>query len=103
MKKLILNLMNLLNLNYSEKELKEANEEIKKFVYFKDKKVVGFVKFIKDITPPLKGYYFNCNYNFIINAHISGMIFDQDKSIKTDIEFYDGEEYIKKMKNLLKV
>ena len=92
-----------LNLNYNEKELKEATEEIKKFVYFKDKKIIGFVKFVRDITPPLNGYYFNCNYNFIINIHIAGMVFDQDKTINSNIEFYDGEEYIQKMKDLLKV
>ena len=91
-----------LNLNYNEKELKEGMEELKKFVYFKDKKVVGFVKFVKDITPPVHGYYFNCDFSFKVTIHISGMIYDKDKAIKTDIEFYDGAEYIKKMKMLFK-
>ena len=89
--------------NCTEKELKEINEEMKKYIYFKDDKVIGFVKFIKDITPPVNGYYFNCNFNFKINIHISGVVLDQEKSLKNTIEMYDGEEYIKKMKNLLKV
>ena len=89
--------------NCNEKELKEISEEMKKYIYFKDDKVIGFVKFIKDITPPVNGYYFNCNFNFKINIHISGVILDQEKSLKNTIEMYDGEEYIKKMKNLLKV
>ncbi len=89
--------------NCTEKELKEISEEMKKYIYFKDDKVIGFVKFIKDITPPVNGYYFNCNFNFEINIHISGVILDQEKSLKNTIEMYDGEEYIKKMKNLLKV
>ena len=91
-----------LSINYTQNELKEAAEEFRKFVYFKDNKIVGFVKFVRDITPPLNGYYFNCYYNFIINIHISGIVLDQDKTIKRDIEFYDGEEYIQKMKKLLK-
>ena len=89
--------------NCTEKELKEINEEMKKYIYFKDDKVIGFVKFIKNITPPVNGYYFNCNFNFKINIHISGVVLDQEKSLKNIIEMYDGEEYIKKMKNLLKV
>ena len=91
-----------LNLNYNEKDLKEGMEQLKKFVYFKDKKVVGFVKFVRDITPPIHGYYFNCDYNFQVNIHISGMIYNQNKTLKTNIGFYDGEEYIKKMKKLFK-
>ena len=91
-----------LSLNYNEKELKEGMEQLKKFVYFKGKKVVGFVKFVRDITPPIHGYYFNCDFNFQVTIHISGMIYDQDKTLKTNIEFYDGEEYIKKMKKLFK-
>lgn len=61
------------------------------------------MKFIRDITPPVQGYYFNCQYNFKINIHVSGIIFDQEKQMKTDIEFYDGEEYVKKMKKLFSV
>ena len=91
-----------LSINYTQKELKQAAEEFRKFVYFKDNKIVGFVRFIRDITPPLNGYYFNCNYNFIINIHIAGFVMDQDKTIKKDIEFYDGDDYIIKMKKLLK-
>lgn len=86
-----------------KQELNRMSEEIKKYVYFEGNKVVGFVKFIKDITPPVKGYYFNCEYNFKINIHISGIIFDQEKQMKSDIEFYDGEEYVKKMKKLFSV
>lgn len=91
-----------LSVNYNEKELKEGMEELKKFVYFRDKKVVGFVKFVTDITPPVHGYYFNCDFHFKIKVHFSGLIYDQDKTFKTDLEFYDGEDYIKKMKQLFK-
>ena len=86
-----------------KQELNKMSEEIKKYVYFEGNKVVGFVKFIRDITPPVKGYYFNCQYSFNINIHVSGIIFDQDKQMKTSIEFYDGEEYIKKMKKIFSV
>ena len=89
--------------NCTEKELKEINEEMKKYIYFKDDKVIGFVKFINNITPPVNGYYFNCNFNFKINIHVSGVVLDQEKSLKNIIEMYDGEEYVKNMKNLLKV
>ncbi len=85
-----------------EKELKKISEELKKFIYFKDNKVAGFVKFITDITPPVNGYYFKCYYNFKINVHISGIIADQDKSFKNNMDFYDGNEYVKKMKKILK-
>ena len=86
-----------------KKELEEISEEFKKYVYFKDNKVIGFVKFIRDITPPVKGYYFNCDFEFKINIHISGIILDQNKTLKCNIDFYDGEDYIKKMKSLLRV
>ena len=89
--------------NCTEKELNEISEEMKKYVYFQDNKVIGFVKFLKNITPPVKGYYFNCYFNFKINIQISGVILNQEKSLKNSIELYDSEEYIKKMKNLLKV
>ena len=88
---------------YEENDLKKIVEELKKFVYFKDNKVVGFVKFIRDITPPVKGYYFNCYYKFKINFKMAGMLLNQERSLDDDIDFYDGEEYIKNMKKLLSV
>ena len=87
------------NNNISEK----IKEEIKKFVYFKDNKIVGFIKFKEDITPPVKGYYFKCNFNLKIDAFIPGLILSSDnkKSIKTKIDFYDSDNYVKEMKKLL--
>lgn len=32
---------------------------------------------------------------------MSGMILDQQKTMETPIDFYDGEEYVKNMKKLL--
>ena len=46
-----------------EKQKSKLIEELKKFVFFKDNKVVGFIKFENDITPPVNGYYFNCEFN----------------------------------------
>ena len=89
--------------NCNEKDLKKLLDEFKQFIYFKDDKIVGFVKFVKDITPPVKGYYFNCNFVFKIKIYIAGMILDQEKWLETNIDFYDGEEEIKKMKEMLKV
>ena len=89
--------------NCNEKDLKKLIDEFKQFIYFKDNKIVGFVKFVKDITPPVKGYYFNCNFIFKIKIYIAGMLLDQEKWLETDIDFYDGEEEIKKMKSMLKV
>jgi len=67
------------------------------------KKIIGFIRFAQDITPPVNGYYFNCNYNFKVEVHMSEMLYNQDKSIKNQIDFYDGENYITDMKKLLSV
>ena len=77
-------------------------EELKKFVFFKDNKVVGFIKFGKDITPPVNGYYFNCEYNMKIEVEITGIILNRNKFLKTQIDLYDSDEYIAKMKNIFK-
>ena len=81
----------------------ELKENLKKFVFFKNEKIIGFIRFAQDITPPVNGYYFNCNFNFKVEIHMSGMIFNQDKSIKNQIDFYDGNDYNNKMKKLLSV
>ena len=86
----------------SEKEKVEIIENIKKFVYFKDNKVVGFIKFAEDITPNLNGYYFNCENNIKIEVEIAGIILNRNKYLKTPIDLYDSEEYIEQMKNLFK-
>ena len=75
---------------------------MKKFIYFKNNKIVGFIKFGKNITPPVRGYYFNCNFNVKIEVHISGIILNRNKYLKTQIDLYDSEEYIKTMKNIFK-
>ena len=77
-------------------------ENLKKFVFFKDNKIVGFIKFPQNITPPVNGYYFNCNFKVKIEANISGIILNRNKNLKTQIDLYDSEEYIKKMKNIFK-
>ena len=81
----------------------ELMENLKKFIFFKNEKVIGFIKFAHDITPPVNGYYFNCSFNFKVEVHMSGMIYNQDKSIKNQIDFYDGKDYINEMKKLLSV
>ena len=77
-------------------------ENIKKFVYFKDNKVVGFIKFAHDITPNVNGYYFNCEYNMKIDVDIAGIIINRNKYLKTQFDLYDSEEYIAHMKKLFK-
>ena len=78
------------------------NESLKKFVYFKDDKIVGFIKFAKDITPPVEGYYFKCDFNIKIEVLISGIILNRNRYLKTQIDMYDSEKYIAEMKKLLK-
>ena len=78
------------------------NESLKKFVYFKDDKIVGFIKFAKDITPPVEGYYFKCDFNIKIEVLISGIILNRNRYLKTQIDMYDSEKYINKKKKLLK-
>ena len=77
-------------------------EKLTKFVYFKDNKIVGFVKFGKNIIPPLNGYFFNCDYNVKIEVNISGILLNRNKNLKTKIDLYDSEEYITNMKNIFR-
>ena len=86
--------------NNDEKLL--LNEELKKFVYFKDDKIVGFIKFAKNITPPVEGYYFICEFNMKIDVQISGVIINRNKCLKTQIDMYDSEKYIADMKKIFK-
>ena len=65
----------------------ELKENLKKFVFFRNEKIIGFIRFVQDITPPVNGHYFNCNYNFKVEVHMSGMLYNQDKSIKNQIDF----------------
>ena len=85
-----------------EKQKSLIIDELKKFVFFKDNKVIGFIKFAKDITPPVNGYYFNCEFNMKIEVDITGIILNRNKYLKTQIDFYDSEEYIANMKNIFK-
>ena len=86
----------------SEEEKNLLIEEVKKFVYFKDNKVAGFIKFGENITPPVNGYYFNCEYNIKIEVNIAGIILNRNKYLKTQIDIYDSDEYIAKLKNIFK-
>ena len=86
-----------------KKDIEIVKEELKKFIYFKDNQVVGFARFKGNITPPVKGYYFNCSFNYKMNINLSGVLLDNSKYYKTEIDYYDGEEYIKKMKKILRV
>ena len=81
---------------------KIINDNLKKFVYFKDNKIVGFIKFAKDITPPVEGYYFKCDYNLKIEVEITGIILNRNRYLKTQIDMYDSDEYITQMKKILK-
>ena len=78
-------------------------EELKKFVFFKDNKIVGFIKFENDITPPVNGYYFNCEFNTKIEVEIAGIILNRNKYLKTQIDLYDSDESIAKMKEAFKI
>ena len=88
--------------NNDDNEQLLLNEELKKFIYFKDNKIVGFIKFAKDITPPLEGYYFICEFNMKIDVQISGVIINRSKCLKTQIDMYDSEKYIADMKKIFK-
>ena len=77
-------------------------DSLKKFVYFKDNKVVGFIKFAYNIVPPVNGYYFKCNYNIKIKLEINGIILSSKKYLKTEVDLYDSEEYISNMKKIFK-
>ena len=106
----ILNLNDNHNNIYSKFETKLSKPEyekilidsLKKFVYFKDNKVVGFIKFAYNIVPPIDGYYFKCNYNIKIKLEINGIILSSKKYLKTKIDLYDSEEYISNMKKIFK-
>ena len=102
------------NLSYLKNDLKKKVsineeqesfliEELKKFVFFKDNKIVGFIKFENDITPPVNGYYFNCEFNTKIEVEIAGIILNRNKYLKTQIDLYDSDEYIAKMKEAFKI
>ena len=75
---------------------------LKKFVFFKENKVVGFIKFAQNITPPINGYYFQCNYNIKIEVQIAGIILNRNRYLKTLIDVYDSDEYISNMKKIFK-
>ena len=88
--------------NLTKKEnCNELNELLKKFVYFKGDKIVGFVKFKMNITPPVEGYYFKCEFNMKFELMVKGVVFNSYRPIKDQIYFYDGPDYIQNMKNLL--
>ena len=66
----------------------QIKKEIQKFVYFKDNKIVGFIKFINNIAPPVNGYYFKCYYNLKFDVKISNCIQDTNKNVlKNEIDF----------------
>ena len=96
---------NIIN-NFSPKLSKPEYEKIiidslNKFVYFNNNnKVVGFIKFAYNIIPPMNGYYFKCNYNIKIKVEIEGIILNSKKYLKTQVDLYDSEEYISKMKKI---
>ena len=89
--------------NEIKKEIEIGKEELRKFIYFKDNQVVGFARFKGNITPPVKGYYFNCYFNYKLKIHLSGVLIDNKKYYKSEIDYYDGEEYIQEMKKLFSV
>ena len=83
---------------------KQIKEEIQKFVYFKDNKIVGFIKFKNDITPPVNGYYFECCYNLKLDVKIPKGFQDINKNVlKNEIDYYNGNEYIENLKKSLNV
>ena len=106
----------ILNLNYNQNNIwnkfetkiskpeyeKIIDDSWKKFVYFKDDKVVGFIKFAYNIVPPINGYYFKCNYNIKIKLEINGIILSSKKYLKTKVDLYDSEEYVSTMKKIFK-
>ena len=98
--------------NFKSNSIKEKNninnekikEELQKFVYFKDNKIIGFIKFKNNITPPVNGYYFKCDFTLKLDIKIPNIIKDTSKNVlKNEIDFYDGNEYIENMKKLLNI
>ena len=89
------------NKNIDKEEIKE---ELKKFVYFKNNKIIGFIKFKNDITPPVDGYYFKCDYNLKLDIKLTGSLsYYNNNILKTKIDLYDGNEYIENMKKKLNI
>ena len=70
-------------------------ENLKKFVYFKKDKIVGFIKFSKNILPLIVGYYFKCNYNIKINVQVAGILSNSNKELKTQIDLIFNDIKIK--------
>ena len=82
----------------------QIKEEIQKFVYFKDNKIIGFIKFKNNITPPVNGYYFKCDYTLKIDMEVSNNFKGNYQNVfKNKIDFYDGKKYIENMKKLLNI
>ena len=81
---------------------KSLVENLKKFVYFKNNKIVGFIKFKGNITPPVNGYFFNCNYFIKIKVQTAGVILNRNKYLKTQIDLYDSDECIANLKKIFK-
>jgi len=80
----------------------QIKEDLQKFVYFKKNKIIGFIKFKNDITPPVNGYYFKCDFTLKLDIKIPNFIKDTSKNVlKNEIDLYDGNEYIENMKKLL--
>ena len=89
---------------YNKQNENEIKEFMTKFVYFQGDKIIGFIKFKEDITPPVNGYYFKCKYYIKINVKMEeDFSINQKKEIKSDIDFYDGKEYILKMKKIFSI
>ena len=85
----------------TSKEINNINkekikEELQKFVYFKEDKIIGFIKFKNNITPPVDGYYFKCDFNLKVDGKNA---LDFSKILlKEKIDFYDGDVYIQNYK-----
>lgn len=74
----------------------QIKEELQKFVYFKEDKIIGFIKFKNNITPPVDGYYFKCDFNLKVDGKNA---LDFSKILlKEKIDFYDGDVYIQNCK-----
>ena len=68
----------------------ERNLSFETNVYFNRDKVIGFVKFKEDITPPVNGYYFNCSFNIQIEIQFPDSFINMNRMIKHKTDFYDG-------------
>ena len=74
----------------------QIKEELQKFVYFKEDKIIGFIKFKNNITPPVDGYYFKCDFNLKVDGK-NALDFSKNL-LKEKIDFYDGDIYIQNWK-----